>query len=158
MGFSAIYLFDGRQWTEHQEEPVPPAVEPWLMVDIHDSDIATVVYRPAGRGSGIAYLGFTPRTYFEDEDASSPTDVVREATGLADWWMLRSQGGGEVDHAVKASELLGYLAEDRDPWELDLDEEEEDVDVLDDGEVFVEVKTARFLEALDLPVPEDLPD
>jgi len=47
-------------------------------------------YQPAGPGSGIAYLGHTPRTYF------------------------------------------------------------------DDAEVFVEIKTSRFLRTLDFPLPEGL--
>jgi hypothetical protein len=29
------------------------------VVDIHDSDITTVTYRPTRRGSGVAYLGVT---------------------------------------------------------------------------------------------------
>jgi hypothetical protein len=45
--------------------------------------------------------------------------------------------------------LVAYLAEDTDPAELTFDEDE-DVDGLDDGEIFFEVKTARFLAALDL--------
>ncbi|MEV7986869.1 hypothetical protein [Micromonospora sp. NPDC085948] len=61
---------------------------PWLLVDIHDSDSATLTYRPAGPGTGVAYLGYTPRTYFENPDASAPTDAVREAAGLSAWWAL----------------------------------------------------------------------
>ncbi|MER7505125.1 hypothetical protein AB0L05_32370 [Nonomuraea pusilla] len=157
MGFFGTYLYDGQRWTAHEDDPPPPPTEPWLMVNIYDSDIATVVYQPQGRGSGVAYLGFTPRTYFEDDEASPPTDVVREAMGLADWWMWRGRGEGEVEHAVKASELLGYLAQDEDPEEIELDDEEDVVD-LDDADVFVEVKAARFLEALDLPIPEFFSD
>jgi hypothetical protein len=54
MGFFGAYLFDGNRWTLHQPDQLPAVAEPWLMIDIHDSDITTVVYRPAGRGSGVA--------------------------------------------------------------------------------------------------------
>ncbi|MEV4458369.1 hypothetical protein [Microbispora sp. NPDC049633] len=64
MGFFGTYLYDGSRWLEHEADQHPDFAEPWLMVSIHDSDITTVVYRPAGPGSGVAYLGLTPRTYF----------------------------------------------------------------------------------------------
>ncbi|HEY0697184.1 MAG TPA: hypothetical protein VGD43_05170, partial [Micromonospora sp.] len=47
----------------------------------------------------------------------------------------------------------GYLAEDEDPEGDDWDE---DVDELDDEDVFVEARTVRFLTALNLPTPDDL--
>ena len=85
MGFFATYLFSGGTWTEIEpdQEPHEPAVaEPWLYVDIHDSDIATVMYAPAGPASGIAFLGVTPRTYFEDAAASRAVeDATRERVG-----------------------------------------------------------------------------
>ena len=62
-----------------------PYEAPWLSVDIYDSDFATVRYEPPGPGSGTAYLGNTPRTYFGNESASASTDVLREADGLASW-------------------------------------------------------------------------
>jgi hypothetical protein len=152
MGFFGTFVFDGSTWLT--EPGAQKRVgEPSLLVDIHDSDIATIVYRPAGPGSGVAYLGFTPRSYFEDDDASAPTDVAREAAGLAAWWRLRASAS-DAEAAAKEQELAGYLAADISP--------DEDVDAaeigreLDDAEVFVEVKTARFLAALGLPLPEDL--
>jgi hypothetical protein len=117
------------------------------------SDIATLTYRPPGPGSGTAYLGHTPRTYFENPDASAPTDVAREAAGLGSWWAQRHGGAGDTERTAKEAELAAYLAADRDPADIDLDDEDDD---LDDAEIFVEVKTARFLAALDLPVPGDL--
>ncbi len=69
----------------HEADKLPTVPEPWLLVDIHDSDIATIAYRPTGSGSGVAYLGVTPRTYFEDPGASAPSDVAREAGGLVEW-------------------------------------------------------------------------
>ena len=69
MGFFGAHLFDGHHWSTHQPESPPTIAEPWLLVDIHDSDIATIRYRPIGTGSGTAYLGHTPRTYFENPAA-----------------------------------------------------------------------------------------
>lgn len=155
VGLFGRYVYDGTRWLPQEDERVLDLAEPWLSVDIHDSDITTVVYRPAGPGRGVAYLGDTPRTYFENENASAPTDVAREAAGLASWWAQRQHGGSEAERGAKERELVAYLAEDTDPAGLTFDEDE-DIDGLDDGEIFVEVKTARFLAALDLPVPDDL--
>ncbi|HEX7305567.1 hypothetical protein [Lentzea sp.] len=154
MGFFGTYAFEHGEWKTLSEGELPPLSEPSLWIDIHDSDITSVVYTPAGPGSGVAYLGLTPRTYFENPNASDPTDVLREASGLAAWWALVSSGS---DVVAKQAEILGFLAEDENPDEFEWDESE-DIDEIDDGEVFVEVKTARFLAALDLPLPAELTD
>jgi hypothetical protein len=151
VGFFGTYAFENGQWKTLSEGELPPLAEPFLWIDIHDSDITSVVYAPPGPGSGVAYLGLTPRTYFENPNASDPTDVLREAAGLAAWWALHNSG----DVTAKQAELLGYLAEDEDPDDFEWDEGE-DVDAIDGAEVFVEVKTAQFLAALGLPVPYDL--
>lgn len=84
VGFFGTYLYEAAQQRWRPEMPAindirqpvrgdrePDAAEPWLLVDIHDSDFTVVTYRPVGQGTGVAYLGFTPRTYFdEDEDDS----------------------------------------------------------------------------------------
>lgn len=155
MGFFGSYVFAGTGWTPVPDEHVLDFAEPWLSVDIHDSDITTVEYRPTGPGSGVAYLGETPRTYFEDETASAPTDVALEAAGLASWWAL-SRGRDGAARAAKERELAAYLAEDTEPPALDDDDQPVDGAPTDDGDVFVEVKTARFLTAMDLPLPDDL--
>ncbi|MEW9530066.1 hypothetical protein [Microbispora sp. NPDC049125] len=155
MGFFGTYLYDGSRWLEHEADQHPDLAEPWLMMSVHDSDITTVVYRPAEPGSGVAYLGVTPRTYFEDPEASAPTDPALEATGLANRWGQVHGVSSDAEREDKKLQLAPYLAEDVDPAEIDVDEDE-DVDDLDDGEVFVEVKTAAFLGALDLPLPDDL--
>ncbi|WP_089953195.1 hypothetical protein [Lentzea xinjiangensis] len=152
MGFFGTYAYEHGSWKTLSEGELPPLEEPFLWIDIHDSDITSVVYAPAGVGSGVAYLGLTPRTYFENPNASDPTDVLREAAGLAAWWASQSPSG---DAAAKQAELLAYLAADENPDGFEWDESE-DVDEIDDGDVFVEVKTARFLAALDLPVPYDV--
>lgn len=152
VGFFGTYAYENGQWKTLSEGELPPLAEPSLWIDIHDSDITSVVYTPAGPGSGVAYLGLTPRTYFENPNASDPTDTLREAAGLAAWWGLLNSGG---DVPAKQAELLAYLAEDEDPEAFEWTESE-DIDEIDDGEVFVEVKTRRFLAALGLPVPAEL--
>jgi hypothetical protein len=127
-----------------------------LLVDVHDSDITTVTYRPCGPGSGTAYLGLTPRTYLEDESKSAPTDVPREAAGLAAWWQL-VHGISADSAAGKADEIASFLAADEDASTFDeLDDEDEPE--IDDADMFVEIKTSRFLHAMGLPVPPMLPD
>ena len=148
VGFFGTYAFEHGSWTTLSEGELPPLTEPWLWIDIHDSDITSVVYAPAGTGSGVAYLGLTPRTYFENPNASDPTDVLREAAGLAAWWALQNSG----DVTVKQAELLAYLAADENPDDFSL----EDVQDVEDVDVFVEIKTAQFLTALDLPLPTEL--
>ncbi|MFG1851433.1 hypothetical protein ACGFJT_06290 [Actinomadura geliboluensis] len=155
MGFFGTYVYDGARWLEHLPDQPPDLEEPWLMVDVHDSDIAIIVYRPMGPGTGVAYLGHTPRTYFEDEGASAPTNTAREAAGLTAWRDQVHGGVGEAGREAKESQLVAYLAADIDPAEIEV-HEDEDVDELDDEEIFVEVKAGRFLAALDLPVPADL--
>ena len=157
MGFFGTYLYDGEQWHDADPETRPAGDSAWLHVDIHDSDFTTVTYHPAPAGAGIAYLGVTPRTYFENTAASAPTDVVREAAGLTAWWAARHPDAGHDDLIAKESALLTYLAQDVDPEDDDLDDgDDADVDHLDDAEIFVEVKTARFLTTLDLPLPAEL--
>lgn len=145
MGLFATWVYaDG--WAHASPGTEPSAPEPWLWLSIHDSDFVTVRYAPSGDATGTAYLGFTPRTYWEDETASEPTDTAREALGLARWWAARTPGQVEVE--AKAAELRELLAEDLGPDEVELDLSEEDI--------FVERRTERFLRALGLPLPEDL--
>jgi hypothetical protein len=81
------------------------------------------------------------------------TDPAREASGLAAWWATQTNGiVSPEEREAKAAELADYLARDEMPEEAPTAEE-----ALDDAEVFVEIKTSRFLAALGLPVPEDLP-
>nr|WP_042190502.1 hypothetical protein [Kibdelosporangium sp. MJ126-NF4]CEL19390.1 hypothetical protein [Kibdelosporangium sp. MJ126-NF4]CTQ94811.1 hypothetical protein [Kibdelosporangium sp. MJ126-NF4] len=143
MGLFGTYLYDGDKWTPHDVDVQPETDGPWLMVDIHDSDIATISYHPAGPGTGVAYIGCTPRAYFGDENASAPTDTAREAEGLAAW---REELGVSP---VTSDDLVDFLAEDE-PQKWGDDEDEDDV------ESFVEVRTAEFLSALTVPVPDDL--
>ena len=144
MGYFGSWLFRDGAWTQ---QPAPAeATGRFLHLDVHDSDITTVRYSPAGSGTGVAYLGVTPRIYFEDPGASDPTDPDREALGLAEWAEPTS---GDPASAL-APAIRPFLAEDA---EVEWDEDE-DIDDLDDAEIFVELKTLRFLEVLDVPEPE----
>jgi len=171
MGFFGGYIFDGHDWLEFEPSSgtVPKVDSPWLKVVIFDSDIADISYHPAGPGTGVAYLGFTPRVYFEDENASAPTDVERESAGLAAW-VATHQGGG--DEAALQDLIVPFLAsdddgdeeddEDRDPdrggsaWDDEDEPEDEPDDDFDEDEALVEVKVARLFTAIGIPLPDDL--
>jgi hypothetical protein len=150
VGFFGGFIFDGSSWREYDLEGQRPDVaEPWLSVVVCDSDLAEVRYRPAGPGTGTAYLGCTPRTYFEDESASAPADVRREAAGLA-WWAARQRA---VHDQADLRELIASMlaADDGDPSAADSGSEDDDDDV---GDVFVEDRVSRFLGAIGLPALE----
>jgi hypothetical protein len=150
VGFFGSYVFDSTTWHgfDPDRDETPDIVAPWLSVNIHDSDFAIVRYEPPGPGTGTAYLGCTPRAYFEDESASAPTDVAREARGLA-LWLVRQQG--RADEAELRELVASFLADDS-PEDLD-----DDAGFEDDADIFVEVKVSRFLAAVAVPVPEGLP-
>ena len=74
-----------------------PTAVPFLMVDVHDSDIATVDYRAADASGGRFFLGWEPRLYFDEPDASVPVDTDAEADGFARW--VRDAVGTELDPA-----------------------------------------------------------
>jgi hypothetical protein len=128
--------------------------EPWLQIYIHDSDFTAVTYRPTGAGSGSAYLGDTPRTYFQDEDASPLTDVEREAVGLTQWWSLVHGATAEEHTSPKQVQIRRFLAAD---LALEsLADDGDDAESIEDEDVFVEIKTGAFLTTLDLPLPQGL--
>lgn len=146
MGFFGKFLFDGQLWTEVEsgKKVAPPDAGFWLVVDIHDSDFAAVTYRPAGPGSGVAFLGYTPRSYFERPEAPR-TDVDREAAGLAAWWAGRRSGATDAERDAMAAGIRPFLAADLDSEGAVAASPE------DDEDVFVEARTDRFLVALGLP-------
>jgi hypothetical protein len=149
VGFFGGYTFDGRIWRgfDPDSNQRPDTAAPWLSVYIHDSDIATVRYEPSGPGSGTAYLGYTPRTYFADESASAPADVRREAEGLA-LWLARQQG--RDDEAELRELIASFLAADIREQQLDDDARiGDDAGVLDDADIFVEVKLDAVAAACD---------
>lgn len=154
MGFFGSYLYADGHWHEEELSSEPIAAEPWLHASVHDSDFTAVTYRPTGPGSGVAFLGYTPRSYFEMDDASPPTDVARESAGLTHWWALLHGVTSTEEIAAKNAELIGYLAKDLDSTNTESDADD---DTDDDAELFAEIKTSRFLATLGLPLPEDLP-
>ncbi len=81
-----------------------PTAVPFLLLDVHDSDIATVDYRSADASGGRFFLGYEPRIYFEEPDASPPVDTATEAEGFARW--ARDAAGTDVDPA----EVRGLMA------------------------------------------------
>jgi hypothetical protein len=111
VGFFGSYVFDGSTWHgfDPDSDRWPDIAAPWLSVSIHDSDFAAVRYEPVGLGSGIAYLGCTPRAYLGDESASAPAGVFREAGGLASW-LARQQG--RSDEAGLRDLIASFLAGD----------------------------------------------
>ena len=58
---------------------------PFLLLDVHDSGIATIDYRTADASGGRFHLGYEPRIYFEEPDAGTPVDTSAEAEGFARW-------------------------------------------------------------------------
>ncbi|MBB3676001.1 hypothetical protein [Modestobacter versicolor] len=131
MGMFGTFTYSAGSWTG-TDSPT----EPVLVIDVHDSDIATVDYRPAVDAAGRCYLGYQPRVYFEDPAASDPVDNDAEARGLARW--ARTATGRDVD----PDDVLALLAPD-----------DEDADPED---LFVEDTVRRLLELAGLPVPEEL--
>jgi hypothetical protein len=153
VGFFGSYVFDGNAWHGYDPDSgqMPDIAGPWLSVDIHDSDIATVRYEPPGPGSGTAYLGFTPMVYFGSESALAPTDVRREAGGLA-FWLARQQG--RSDEPELRQLIASFLAEDFAGPQAGPGD---DADDLDEAHIFVEIKVSELLKAVGLPVPDELP-
>jgi hypothetical protein len=74
-----------------------PTAVPFLLVDIHDSDVATVDYRAADASGGRFFVGYEPRFYFDEPDTAPPVDTQTEAEGFARW--LREAEGRDVDPA-----------------------------------------------------------
>jgi hypothetical protein len=147
MGFFGTYQFDGTAWSEGDPDAGPTGPEPWLWLDIYDSDFVTIRYAPAGSGTGIAFLNQTPRIYFQRDGASAPTDVDGESLGLAEWWTAHHRGASVDEQGVRRREIATLLASDV---------ERSDEDFEDDADIFAEVKATRFLSAMDLPLPDDL--
>ena len=56
MGFFGRYTYADGEWNDG-DPPEPP----YLSVDIHDSDIAMVDYRPAEGATRRFFLGIEPR-------------------------------------------------------------------------------------------------
>lgn len=141
MGRFAAYLYSTGDWTEIDPaiDPIDTPGKPWLHVSIHDSDLAVLRYGPSGTGTGTAYMGSTPRDYFQDLDASAPTDTSVESAGLAEWARAAHTGAPDPQ---QIEELLAADGAAQPDWD--------DPD-LPDEEVFVETKCAKLAMILGLP-------
>ncbi|WP_346622411.1 hypothetical protein [Blastococcus montanus] len=90
MGYFGTLVYSEGRWRTGR-----PTAVPFLMVDVHDSDIATVDYRAADATGGRFFLGHEPRVYFDEPDASAPVDTDAEAAGFARW--VRDAVGTEIE-------------------------------------------------------------
>jgi hypothetical protein len=68
-----------------------PTAVPFLLIDVHDSDVATVDYRAADATGGRFFLGYEPRFYFDESDAADAVDTRAEAEGFTRW-VLDAEG------------------------------------------------------------------
>ena len=131
VGFFGTFSCSSGTWSDQ------PTGEPFMTIDIHDSDIATVDYRPCDGASGRFYLGFEPRFYFDDPTASKPVDVEKEAVGFARWCTL-------VDgSSVSPQEVVELFAK---------------TDGGDPASDFVEETVAELIRLAGLPGLADLPE
>jgi hypothetical protein len=131
MGFFGKFAYSKGQWAGEN-----PSGSPSLVVDIHDSDIATVDYSPSGGATGRFYLGTEPRIYFDDDAASAPVDRAVEARAFAEW--VRQVTGREQSPET----FEGLMAGD-----------DADAEPLD---VFVEDTVQKLLALAGLPLPSAL--
>ena len=89
--FGKLAYSDGR-WS-----PGGPTAVPFLLLDVHDSDVATIDYRAADASGGRFFLGYEPRFYFDESEAADAVDTQVEAEGFAAW--LRAAEDRDVDPA-----------------------------------------------------------
>jgi hypothetical protein len=122
------FAYSAGRWTTDG-----PTAVPFLLIDIHDSDVATVDYRAADATGGRFFLGYEPRVYFAEPAAAAPVDVVAESEGFARW--LLEAEGRELDPA-EVRRLLA--APDGAPPKDDI----------------VEQTVARLLTLAGLPLPD----
>ena len=107
MGANYDFVTDGRGW----REPGDTNSEPWLRVQVHDSDIGSLEYSPHFGGSGIAYVGVTARTYFDDPSLAS-TSKPLEVEALLRWFAAAGVAGDDLSQGLQ--ELLAEDGEDLD--------------------------------------------
>ena len=128
LGFFGRFVYSEGAW---RDEAIG---ERYLVLDIHDSDIATIEYRPAP-GEGRFYVGFQPRDYFEDPEASKTVDADSEVDGFMTW------AKETLDVELRQTDVRPMLAEDG---------------ALDPKDDFVEETAVRLIRLLGLPLPDEL--
>jgi hypothetical protein len=92
VGLFGKFAYSAGRWTSGA-----PTAVPFLLVDVHDSDVATVDYRADDASGGRFFLGYEPRFYFDERDAADPVDVGSEAEGFARW--AKGATGRDLDAA-----------------------------------------------------------
>ena len=92
MGLFGKFAFSAGRWSTEG-----PTAVPFLLIDIHDSDVATVDYRCADASGGRFFLGYEPRFYFDEPDAAPAVDTRAESEGFTRW--VREAKGADVDPA-----------------------------------------------------------
>jgi hypothetical protein len=90
VGFFGKFAYSAGAWSTGA-----PTAVPFLLIDVHDSNIATVDYRAADASGGRFFLGYEPRIYFEEPEGADPVDTRAEAEGFARW--AREAEGTVVD-------------------------------------------------------------
>jgi hypothetical protein len=128
VGYFGTFIYRDGQWQQRS------GAGPELVIDVHDSDIATIDYRPAPAGRGRFYLGHQPRDYFDDPEASQPVDVPAEVEAFLGW------AGETLGRALSAEDVRPLLAEHAGRPPRD--------DIVEDTVV-------RLLALLEVPVPAE---
>jgi hypothetical protein len=80
VGYFGKLAYSDGQWSSGR-----PTAVPFLLIDVHDSDIATVDYCAADATGGRFFLGYEPRFYFDEPDAGEQVDTRTEAEGFTRW-------------------------------------------------------------------------
>jgi hypothetical protein len=92
MGLIGKFAYSDGRWSTDG-----PTGVPFLLIDIHDSHIATVDYRAADASGGRFFLGYEPRFYFDEPGAGTAVDTGAEAEGFVRW--AREATGTDADPA-----------------------------------------------------------
>jgi hypothetical protein len=92
MGLFGRFAYSAGRWSSGG-----PTAVPFLLVDVHDSDLATVDYRLSDASGGRFFLGWEPRFYFDEPYSADPVDTRAEAEGFARW--AREATGTDIDPA-----------------------------------------------------------
>jgi hypothetical protein len=80
VGLFGKFAYSAGRWSTEG-----PTAVPFLLLDIHDSDVATVDYRATDASGGRFFLGYEPRFYFDERDSAAPVDTAAEAEGFTQW-------------------------------------------------------------------------
>jgi hypothetical protein len=99
VGLFGKFAYSAGRWSTEG-----PTAVPFLLIDIHDSRIATVDYRAADASGGRFFLGYEPRIYFDEPDSGAAVDTGAESEGFTRW-VLEAVG-----RTVAPSEVAQLMA------------------------------------------------